>query len=124
VPYTTLCRSDLSTETITELSVRNALTQRWNNEQIWTNTNSTGGIIQSAAQPKLLSGSSMPRSRLSPPLKIAELFYSKNGVPINEDKAYSYNDRYTLRKSEESDRLYLKPGEDIPVLHFDREPRF
>ncbi|WP_132129999.1 RagB/SusD family nutrient uptake outer membrane protein [Anseongella ginsenosidimutans] len=115
---------DLSEETITELSVRNPLTQRWNSEQIWTNTNSIGGIIQSAAQPKLLSGSSMPRSRLSPPIKIAELFYTENGVPINEDKAYRYEDRYSLKQSEESDRLYLKPGEEIPVLHFDREPRF
>src|SRR3546814_13324775 len=85
---------------------------------------STVGIIQSAAQPKMLSGSSIPRSRLSPPLKIAELFYTKNGVPINGDKTYRYNDRYTLQRAEESDRLYLKPGEDIPILHFDREPRF
>ncbi|HMR19940.1 MAG TPA: RagB/SusD family nutrient uptake outer membrane protein, partial [Sphingobacterium sp.] len=115
---------NLSAGTITELSVRNPLTQRWNREQIWTNTNATGGIIQSAAQPKLLVGSSMPRSRLSPTLKMAELFYTKNGVPINEDISYDYSNRYTLRRSDESDRLYVKPGEDIPVLHFDRETRF
>src|SRR5690606_27368783 len=115
---------NLSAETITELSVRNPLTQRWNTEQIWTNTNSTGGIIKSATQPKMLSGSARPRSRLSPPLKIAELFYTENGVPINEDKAYRYNDRYELKLAEESDRLYLKPGEELPILHFDREPRF
>lgn len=115
---------NLSTETITELSVRNPLTQRWNREQIWTNTQAIAGVLQGAAQPKLLSGSSMPRSRLAPPLKIAEVFYTKNGIPINEDRDYDYSNRYTLRRSDESDRLYLKPGEDIPVLHFDREPRF
>ncbi|WP_257669230.1 RagB/SusD family nutrient uptake outer membrane protein [Parapedobacter tibetensis] len=115
---------NLSTETIRELSLRNPLTQKWNSEQIWTNTQATAGIMQSAAQAKLVSGSSMPGSRLAPPLKIAEVFYTKNGVPINEDTEYEYNNRYTLRRSEESDRLYLKPGEDIPVLHFDRESRF
>ncbi len=115
---------NLSEETVRELSLRNALTLKWNSEQIWTNTQSIAGVLQSAVQPKLVSGSSMPRSRLAPPLKIAEVFYSKNGVPINEDKDYDYANRYQLRRSQESDRLFLKPGEDIPVLHFDREPRF
>ena len=55
---------------------------------------------------------------------MAELFYSENGVPINEDKDYPYEDRFSLRKVTEQDRLYLKPGEDLPILHHDREPRF
>ena len=115
----------LSDTTITELNIRNSVTQRWNSEIIWANTNSmVTQAVQVEAQPRLFRGTAPLQSRLAPPIKIAELFYSKHGVPINEDTSYDYAERYGLRTSDQTERLYLKPEEDYPVLHFDREPRF
>ncbi|MEC3878962.1 RagB/SusD family nutrient uptake outer membrane protein [Parapedobacter sp. 10938] len=115
----------LSDTTLTELSIRNSVTQRWNSEIIWANTNSmVTQSVQVEAQPRLFSGTVSLQSRLAPPLKIAEMFYSRNGVPIEEDLSYDYVGRYSLRTAVPSERLYLKEGGDYPVLHFDREPRF
>jgi hypothetical protein len=37
------------------------------------------------------------KGKLAPPLKMAELFYTKNGVPIEEDKTWDYANRFKLR---------------------------
>ena len=57
---------------------------------------------------------------------MAELFYSNNGVPIDEDKYYDYANRYQLRRATPSDQheSYIATGEVTVELHFNREPRF
>jgi hypothetical protein len=55
---------------------------------------------------------------------MAELFYSKNGVPIAEDKTWDYTHRFNLRKATHDDELYIKEGYTTAALNFDREPRF
>lgn len=54
------------------------------------------------------------------------LFYSKNGVPINEDKNFDYAGRFTPRRATEGDNMgsYIATGEITANYHFDREPRF
>ncbi len=116
---------NLSDTTITELNIRNSITERWNSEIIWGNTNSmVTQSIQVEAQPRLFRGTANLQSRMAPPIKIAEQFYTKNGVPIDQDITYDYAGRYNLRASTAADRLYLKEGQEYPILHFDREPRF
>ena len=66
----------------------------------------------------------VPRGELSPPLKIAEMFYSNNGVPINEDVTWDYNGRYNLAIAGYNDRLYIRNGYTSSSLNFNREPRF
>ncbi|RVT97353.1 RagB/SusD family nutrient uptake outer membrane protein [Mucilaginibacter limnophilus] len=111
----------------TQLSIRNAVTERWNSEIIWANTQAnTDGLqrlISSWWDPRYLDGV-ITRGELSPPLKIAEMFYSENGVPINEDKTWNYSGRYTLRTAGDDDKLYIRKGYTTVGLHFDREPRF
>lgn len=57
---------------------------------------------------------------------MAELFYSNNGVPINEDKDYNYADRFNVRRSTPGDKheSYIALGETTAELHYNREPRF
>src|SRR5690606_15750456 len=57
---------------------------------------------------------------------MGELFYSNNGVPINEDKNFDYANRYTPRRAIASDRhqYYIPTGEITATMHFNREPRF
>ena len=115
------------TDTIrTQLSIRNSLCERWNTEIIWANSQSYCGI-QGLAMPSIdpaqLQNFSV-RGELSPPLKIAEMFYSKNGVPINEDITWDYANRYSLQISGFNDRLYIRNGYTSVHLNFNREPRF
>lgn len=57
---------------------------------------------------------------------MGELFYSNNGVPIDEDKYYDYANRYQLRRATPGDKheSYIATGEVTVMLHFNREPRF
>src|SRR5690606_32660975 len=117
----------LSSETITQMSIREAVTERWNPEIIWGNTNSTAVALQREATPPLdpanLSNQNT-KGNLAPPIKIAEQFYSIHGVPINEDKTYDYAGRYDLREATEADKYRLQEAYTTVGLHFDREPRF
>src|SRR3546814_18460205 len=60
---------------------------------------------------------------IAPPLKIAHMYYSSNGVPIDEDKSYDYNGRFGLQMATESDKFNLKEGYTTAKLHFHRENR-
>lgn len=115
--------NEVSDTTRTEMSIRNAVTQRWNVETIWANPNSRATAIQNHSTPALFR--EQPGSGcLSPTIKMAEAFYSSNGVPINEDKTWNYANRMSLRTVTPEYNLFLKEGETVPQLHFDREPRF
>src|SRR3546814_15988050 len=63
------------------------------------------------------------KAQLAPTLKMAELFYTENGVPISEDKTWDYADRYNLRIATSDDEA-LQTGYQTVGLHFNREHRF
>lgn len=113
-----------------QLDLRGALSVKEsnNNEIIWANTSSMADInIQRWTMPILGSGAvsgSGPKGILAPPIKMAELFYSKNGVPITEDKTWNFAQRFDLKTATAADKFYIKEGEQTVKLHFDREPRF
>ena len=118
------------------MNIRSAITDKWNPEIIWGSTNAMASGVQALCQARLTSGdpSSIPnppttnesiRSMLAPPLHIAEMFYSSNGVPIEEDKKYDYANRLTaIRTGTDDYRFYIKKDYQTVQLNFDREPRF
>ncbi|MFA7492523.1 MAG: RagB/SusD family nutrient uptake outer membrane protein [Proteiniphilum sp.] len=57
---------------------------------------------------------------------MVELFYSNNGVPINEDKDYNYANRFNVRRATPGDnhQSYIATGETTAEIHYNREPRF
>lgn len=59
-------------------------------------------------------------------MNVTDEFYSKNGVPIDEDMTYDYDERYSLITVPEEDQLYFSDEEGIrvPVYNTSREPRF
>ncbi|WEK35153.1 MAG: RagB/SusD family nutrient uptake outer membrane protein [Candidatus Pseudobacter hemicellulosilyticus] len=118
--------------TLTEMSIRNAVCQRWNSELIWGSTTSPASYagqptrwIQLFACPQLDATvqNTELKGQLAPTFKMAELFYSKNGVPINEDITYDYANRYKVKTATSADKN-LQTGYQTAGLHFDREPRF
>ncbi|MDR6337151.1 hypothetical protein HNQ91_000173 [Filimonas zeae] len=117
----------LSAETKTQLNIRNAVTQRWNTEHIWGNSQMYFPN-ESLCMPPMERGSNTDRWALSglwaPPIKIAKLFYTKNGVPIEEDKTLSFTNYEQLRTATPAEAYQIEPGFVTARLNFDREPRF
>ncbi|TZF82820.1 RagB/SusD family nutrient uptake outer membrane protein [Pedobacter sp. BS3] len=111
----------------TQLSIRNSVCERWNSEVIWANTQTNSTSLQKLMtpfwDPDNLDITTI-HGELSPPLKIAELFYTSNGVPISEDKTWNYNKRYSLKTAGSNDKLYVRQGYTTAQLNLDREPRF
>lgn len=119
---------DLSDTTRIKMSIRNSIAEKWNSEIIWGNTNSIVSGIQGSATPRGLDpdrrDNSGLRGSIAPPIKIAEMFYSHNGVPIGEDKTWDYSGRFNLKIATAAEKYNLKEGYTTVELHFDREPRF
>lgn len=115
-----------SPQTITEMSIRNAVCEKWNVEAIWTSTNNRATTLQLENLPRLYSSDkqSTTLSSFGVPLKIAEQYYTKNGVPISEDKTWNYNARYAVRTATTAEALRLKPNYVTANLNFDREIRY
>ncbi len=107
-----------------EMSIRGAVTEKWGQELIWGTTKNTD-VLQRRACPQLdpANFNLSLSQQMAPPIKIAEMFYSKNGVPIEEDNAYDYANRYGLRTATANDSM-IQLNFRTAVLNFDREPRF
>ncbi|AWW32762.1 RagB/SusD family nutrient uptake outer membrane protein [Echinicola strongylocentroti] len=122
--------SDWSDTTVLKLSIRGSMTERWNDEVIWGGSDSqVSGGFQSWAQAKIANGltaetrQSAP-STWSPPMRIAEMFYTENGVPMNEDLDYDYANRYEVGTANSAHKHYVRTGFETAKLHLNREPRF
>jgi hypothetical protein len=116
----------LSDRTRLKLSIRGSLVERWNDEIIWANSSAWLFAIQLQAYPRDLAQSSVntsQRSNFAVPLKIVNGFYTKNGVPVTEDKTWDYNARFTPRIIGPDQQYYLQVGEETAGMFFDREPR-
>jgi hypothetical protein len=115
-----------------ELNLRNILTEKWNDEIIWTNTHTSAYLnanLQMAISPNLQTEQypDMPflLGQIQAPLKIAEMFYTNHGIPIEYDKVWdTITDIYSLKKGGDAERWYIRKDYTTIKLNFDREPRF
>jgi len=118
---------NLSTETKTQLNIRNAVTQRWGSECVWGNAQSYF-VNEALCMPPTERGTNSSRFNLqgvfAPPLKIAKLFYTANGVPIEEDKTLNFTNYTELRTGTAAEKYNIEPGAVTARINFDREPRF
>lgn len=108
------------------LTLRNAITDRWNEEVIWGATGSTNHL-QRLCQPRLENDHALnwqAKNVFAPTHRMLELFYTKNGVPISEDNSWDYDTRLELKSGDVDHKYYIKEGYETVKLHFEREPRF
>lgn len=114
--------------TITQMNVRNSICDPWNEEIIWGNSNSRPVDLQKLCIALINNDfiSTDCWGMMAPPLKMVEKFYTKNGVPINEDKdlAQNYTRYETLRTATDAEKINIQSGQQTAALNFDREPRF
>ncbi len=103
--------------------LRSVYTERWSPEAVWST--SATNMYQGCSMPRYTAASTQAtRGIYCVPLDIVNDFYSKNGVPIDEDKAYDYEGRFNIRKGDEEHKYYIDPSEQTAVMNFNREPRF
>lgn len=123
----------LDQTTITQMSIRNAMSEKWNNELIWgltaNNNINYNSFFQSMCAGQydfdhVDAARSANRPLLGPTIKMAKMFYTKNGVPINEDKTLDFSNVSALRVATHDERFNIKEGETTARLNFDREPRY
>lgn len=126
---------NLAPETLSQMSIRNSVTEESyliNKEVLWSNPNSmsnplNGGFCQPKVDRSISSVGIFP-VRISIPLKIAELFYTSNGIPMDEDYEWEqsgkYKERYSVQTATDVDKYHIKNGYQTAKLNFDRETRF
>ena len=110
------------------LTIQNAVTEKWdfNAEVIWALNPNFG--YQSYCIPRLttkaVENSTAAAGSFTVPLFTTDLFYTDNGVPINEDKGWDYARRFELQAGDNANRYYIKSGYMTVKNNFKRETRY
>jgi hypothetical protein len=115
---------DLSDATKIIMSCRHVVTDKWNREIIWGDTRNYTDNNTFLSLPYFLDTDTYGYPLLSPTLRMAELFYSDRGVPINEDTRYDYANRYKTIAAPADQKYFVSTGWETAKLHLNREYRF
>lgn len=116
-----------------DFTLRGMMCDRWNQEIIWGNTQSNATQLlmwQQLTTPNLQLKDLGWKHALScyafigVPLKIAEQFYTRNGLPLSFDRDRQGVNEYALRQGDSAHAYYIEQGYTTAQLNFDREPRF
>jgi hypothetical protein len=123
---TTNFATSLSPQTIAAMQVRGAVTERWNREIVWGESNVNPDALQRVCFPAFtfIHNSGGIGKSYAPTLQVVEQFYTKNGVPVEEDRDWAGINPMALRSGDAAHRYYIREGFQTINLHFDREARF
>ena len=111
---------------------RFSIVDPWNDELIWGYSNldyeGQGGFAH-ATNMRSVAAPTTPEYAwqwLGVDYRMLETFYSKNGVPIEDDITYDYDNRLQLTTipNDTYHKGYMQAGERTIKLHLNREPRF
>lgn len=101
------------------------VTDKFNIERIWGLSSFISTDLEVATIPRLhLDHERVVYQMMAPTLKMAEMFYSENGVPIDEDIDFDYAGRYDVTTVPAEDKLFMQPNYSTAKLHLNREARF
>ena len=108
------------------MNIRGAITEDWNSEMVWgmSNSKSNTDRLQNMVTPRS-EIQEMSGALLAATMNAAELFYTRNGVPIEEDKTWDYNGRFKqLKTIPQSEKSLMNPNYTTSAFNLDRELRF
>lgn len=128
-PYTLVVQGNIinmSDQTKQLLTLQGSWVEAWNPEQVWSLNPRFGWSYMSMPRVTADAASNVfaVYSNFSVPLAESEIFYSKNGVPIEEDKNWDYAGRYQLRTGDADHRFYIKQDYTTVKGNFEREARY
>ncbi|MDR0386232.1 MAG: RagB/SusD family nutrient uptake outer membrane protein [Prevotellaceae bacterium] len=142
----------LSDTTRLKCTIRGAATEGFNEEQVWpalaSSTTPPTHDLQGYVTPQLdrnpPAGVPKPNGTndIAATMKIAEAYYTKNGIPIEEDAEWiawlggNFANRYDILRAtsapgidgnstlQDDHKYYIARNEETAKLHYYREPRF
>lgn len=112
------------------LTLRNAFNNRWNSEVVWGNTQiqSSGDMLafQQWTMPNMTDNAHSTGGYrfIGVPLKIVDQFYTRNGLPMANDRDWDGVNPNALKTGGESTNYWMEEGYTSITSNFDREPRF
>ena len=120
-------QTSLSPETQKILQVGRIYTDKWNKEHVWGMVwpgGINGELDQYTGAALTSNHNEYFRGVVNPTMKAVEMFYSSNGVPIEEDLFYDYENRYETVLTSAVDNTFVQTGYETARLHLNREYRF
>ena len=113
------------------LDIRGAITEDFNSETIWGFKNAQPNILQSLCTP-YVNGGGVSQANGGPAglayfaanMQACELFYTRNGVPIDEDPTWDYAHYADTAAVSAADQSLMKPGFFTAKFNLNRENRF
>ena len=95
-----------------------------NPEVIWADSRGEGYYgIQNKSEPYIHGGDGAWNG-VAPTVAMLSRFYTKNGLPIDQDKTFDYADRWEPVEVDEAHEGEAYPGRKTPKFNLDREPRY
>ena len=120
--------ANITEETRLQMNARGTLTDRNSVETIWPATGFSTNALQNWSAPRGVTSThrnySGAAGLFGATMNVVNLYYSKNGVPIEEDVNWNYAGRFDLRTATQEDRYKIRPTYVTAQLNFDRESRF
>jgi len=121
--------------------LRMVVVDDWNEELIWGLTKSSPDIAHrtnimlpdrfTAVTEELRTNESYSNNDIGATYHMLELYYTKNGLPISEDRTFLYSSRLniiTTPGGEDQEYVdyagFMQPGAQTIQLYMEREPRF
>src|SRR5690606_21535206 len=122
--------------------LRMLIVDPWNKELIWGNSNIdyyNQGELAHSSNIRLPEGygdgviqdATSSWQCMAATNQIAECYYNENGLPIEEDLSYDFNNKHSIIKTpgQSEDEYvhwngYMQPGAETINLYMNREPRF
>lgn len=109
---------------------RHSIVDPWNSEIVWGYSSiAKGSTMQEACQMRDSENNNngdFAWNFLGANYSMLEFFYTKNGVPIDEDRTFDYHNRSELTTVPEDSyhQGFMQPGRTTVKLNLNREPRF
>lgn len=95
-----------------------------NSEVIWADSRGEGRYgIQNKSEPYIYGGDGAWNG-VAPTIAMLSRFYTKNGLPIDQDKTFDYADRWEPVEVDEAHGDEAYPGRKTQKFNLDREPRY
>lgn len=120
--------SNMSDDAKQVMQLRQILYERWNCEMIWENSNSwfqyQGHCMPRGWTSETVNNSSGATGNMGVSLKIAEQYYTKNGIPMEEDKEWNYENRFAAAKVGNDNAAYMAKDQWTANFNLNREPRY
>ena len=110
-------------------NIRYSIVDRWNDELLWGHSNPVGTNwwqLQAGSLMKDPTSSSVEAAWqwVAPTLRSVEMYYTENGLPIDEDLTFDYANRYEVTNIPSNQNINAQFAQRTVNLHLNREPRF